>query len=177
MLDHSCQVQRHPNAERGVDLYETPPVATEALLRVEQIPQRIWEPAAGRGAIVRVLRDAGHTVIASDLIDYDFPLNTVGDFLKTTAMPAGCQAILTNPPFRWAEEFVAHALKLSPCDHVAAASVPGKRAAVRNPRGPWPCSHPCISKALADDAQRSVGGEEGQFWNGLRLVRLRPQSP
>ena len=114
MLDHSCQVQRHPIAERGVDLYETPAVATEALLRVEQIPQRIWEPAAGRGAIVRVLRDAGHTVIASDLIDYDFPLHTVGDFLKTTAMPAGCEAILTNPPFRWAEEFVAHALKLSP---------------------------------------------------------------
>jgi hypothetical protein len=83
-------------------------------LRVEQIPQRIWEPAAGRGAIVRVLRDAGHTVIASDLIDYGFPLHTVGDFLKTTAMPAGCEAILTNPPFRWAEEFVAHALKLSP---------------------------------------------------------------
>jgi hypothetical protein len=24
MLDHSCQVQRHPLAERGLDLYETP---------------------------------------------------------------------------------------------------------------------------------------------------------
>src|SRR5215510_4855776 len=87
-LDHSCQVQRHPLAERGHDLYETPDVAVEALLRVEKLPHRLWEPAAGRGAIVRVLRDAGHTVIPSDLIDYEFPLHTVGDFLKITAMPA-----------------------------------------------------------------------------------------
>jgi hypothetical protein len=50
-LDHSCQVQRHPHAERGLDLYETPAVAVEALLRVERLPHRIWEPACGRGAI------------------------------------------------------------------------------------------------------------------------------
>jgi hypothetical protein len=65
-LDHSCQVQRHSHAERGLDLYETPSVAVEALLRVEQIPHTIWEPAAGCGAIVRVLRDHGRAVIASD---------------------------------------------------------------------------------------------------------------
>src|SRR5262249_60564735 len=70
MLDHSCQVQRHAHAERGLDLYETPDVAVEALLRVEKIPQRIWEPAAGKGAIVRVLRGHGHAVIASDIYDY-----------------------------------------------------------------------------------------------------------
>ena len=34
MLDHSCQAQRHAHAERGHDLYETPSVAVEALLRV-----------------------------------------------------------------------------------------------------------------------------------------------
>jgi hypothetical protein len=33
MLDHSCQVQRHTHVERGLDLYETPSVAVEALLR------------------------------------------------------------------------------------------------------------------------------------------------
>jgi hypothetical protein len=60
---------RHPNAERGADLYETPAGAVQALLQAEAIPQHIWEPAAGRGAIVRELRTAGHTVIASDLHD------------------------------------------------------------------------------------------------------------
>jgi hypothetical protein len=113
LLDHSCQVQRHTYDERGFDLYETPAVAVEALLRVEQIPDRIWEPAAGRGAIVRVLRDHGHAVIASDIHNYG-NLHFVSDFLAQERLPAGCEAIVTNPPFRLAEEFVAHALELAP---------------------------------------------------------------
>ena len=114
MLDHSCQVQRHPHAARGNDLYETPAVATEALLRVEvTLPRTIWEPAAGRGAIVRVLREHGHDVVASDLVDYG-GLDFVSDFLARERVPAGCEAILTNPPFRLADQFVAHALDLCP---------------------------------------------------------------
>jgi hypothetical protein len=114
VLDHSCQVQRHPLAERRLDLYETPAVAVEALLRVEKIPHSVWEPATGRGAIVRVLRDHGHAVIASDIADYGFPLHFRRDFLGEIGMPAGVEAIVTNPPFRSIEAFVAHALMLSP---------------------------------------------------------------
>jgi hypothetical protein len=114
MLDHSCQVQRHPHSERGVDLYETPVVAVEALLRVEKdLPQQIWEPAAGRGAIVRVLREHGHQVVASNLVDYG-GLDFVQDFLTVVEAPTGCECILTNPSFRWAQEFVERALQLSP---------------------------------------------------------------
>ena len=54
---------RHPFVERGPDLYETPAPVTCALLKVEPLLQarrHIWEPAAGRGAIVAVLREAGH---------------------------------------------------------------------------------------------------------------------
>jgi hypothetical protein len=114
MLDHSCQAHRHPLEERGLDLYETPAVAIEALLRVEPIPRRVWEPAAGRGAIVNVLRAAGHEVVASDIADYGFPLDFHRDFLAEAAVPAGVEAIVTNPPFRYAEEFVARALDLCP---------------------------------------------------------------
>src|SRR5690349_18267346 len=60
MLDHSCQVQRAPLADRKDDLYETPDVAVHALLRVEKLPHHIWEPACGPGRIVNVLRGAGH---------------------------------------------------------------------------------------------------------------------
>ena len=35
------------------DFYRTPPAATQALLRVENFGQRIWEPACGDGAIAR----------------------------------------------------------------------------------------------------------------------------
>ena len=116
MLDHSTQSGRHTFEERGADLYETPPVATAALLRVENLPHWIWEPAAGRGAIVNVLRDRGHAVIASDIIDYGFPLHFVGDFLEQKKVPVGVECILTNPPFQIIGPFVAHALDL--CPHV-----------------------------------------------------------
>jgi hypothetical protein len=112
-LDHSCQVQRHTYAERGLDCYQTPAVAVEALLRVEQLPHRIWEPAAGKGAIVHVLRDHGHAMIASDIHDYG-GLHFVRDFLGESKVPTGCEAIVTNPPYQRAEEFVAHALELAP---------------------------------------------------------------
>lgn len=115
-LDHSCQVQRATHAERGVDLYETPDVATEALLRVEWLPLRIWEPACGPGRIVNVLRAYGHKVFASDLINYGTdPTASYGrDFLKEQRAPKDIETIVTNPPYMWAEEFVAKALKLCP---------------------------------------------------------------
>lgn len=100
---------------RGDDLYETPAEATQALLRAEKLPQYLWEPAAGPGAIVRVLRAAGHTVIGSDLVDYGEPTHFNGrDFLMERKAPDGCQGIVTNPPFKLAGEFVAHALELCP---------------------------------------------------------------
>src|SRR5262245_57265802 len=115
MLDHSCQVQRHTYKERGMDLYETPIEAVTSLMFAERLPLRIWEPAAGRGAIVRPLRAAGHTVLASDLVDYGEPTHfPFRDFLMERKAPDGTQAIVTNPPFKLAEQFVAHALELCP---------------------------------------------------------------
>jgi hypothetical protein len=114
-LDHSCQVQRAPLAERRDDLYETPPLAVEALLRVEQLPHRIWEPACGPGAIVNVLGAHGHDVFASDLVDYGDPSHRYyRDFLMERRPPPGYDCIVTNPPFKLVEEFVAHALDLCP---------------------------------------------------------------
>ena len=34
---------RHPDSARGNDLYETPEVATLAMLRTEPLPRTIWE--------------------------------------------------------------------------------------------------------------------------------------
>jgi hypothetical protein len=107
---------RAPLAERGDDLYETPGVAVEALLRAEKIPDVVWEPACGPGAIVRVLRAAGRQVYATDLVDYASPDQDCSgwDFLMEQQVPSGVQAIVTNPPFKNCGEFVAHALKLCP---------------------------------------------------------------
>jgi len=87
-------------------------------MRVEKLPRHIWEPACGRGAIVNVLRDAGHDVVASDIEDYGIPITAPGywcrDFLLEHRAPTGTEAILTNPPYKLAADFVRHALKLCP---------------------------------------------------------------
>jgi hypothetical protein len=101
-----------PLSERGLDLYETPPVALKALLAVEGLPRRIWEPAAGRGAIVEVLASRGYDVVASDIADYGYNLDFRRDFLATRVAPVNCGCIVTNPPFSLATEFVEHGLNL-----------------------------------------------------------------
>jgi hypothetical protein len=110
---------RHPLKDRGADLYETPECAVLALLRTESLPRKIWEPACGRGAIVNVLRAAGHEVVATDLVDHGgAPCTCPGyrnvDFLTERRAPEGTEAIVTNPPFKLANEFVEHALDLCP---------------------------------------------------------------
>jgi hypothetical protein len=105
--------------ERRDDLYETPPCAIHTLMRVEQLPHEIWEPCAGRGAISRELREAGHFVIADDLIFHpgaDEDIQSGVDFLLERHKSA--DTIVTNPPFKLSDEFIRHGLELG-CDVIA----------------------------------------------------------
>jgi hypothetical protein len=100
---------------RGHDFYETPPQAVRALLKAEPLPERIWEPACGSGAIVKVLRDAGHIVMATDLQNAGCHDSRFGiDFLMELQAPIGCECVVTNPPFKLAGQFIRHALDLVP---------------------------------------------------------------
>jgi hypothetical protein len=115
MPDHSAQSGTHSFVERGPDFYPTPPEAVRALLRVETLPHRVWDPACGGGGITETLRAAGHRVYATDLNDWGCPDSETGvDFLATCRAPA--PSIVCNPPYRLAEQFVAHACEL--CPHV-----------------------------------------------------------
>lgn len=61
--------------------------------------------------MVNVLRKEGNKVIASDIKQYDFPLDFVGDFLTMGACPADVRAIVTNPPYSDdAEKFIRKAI-------------------------------------------------------------------
>lgn len=108
--------KRHALKARKNDLYETPPEAVLALLKAEDLPGVIWEPACGPGSIVRVLRTAGRQVYATDLVDYESPDQDQSgwDFMMETQLPIGVQAIVTNPPFKNAAEFAKKALELCP---------------------------------------------------------------
>jgi hypothetical protein len=117
-LSHAANPGRHHLVERGADLYETPPEAVDALLKVETLPAgAIWECACGPGAIARVLRDAGHQVWSTDLVDYGSPDQDQSgiDFLmEHGSAPFYIGSILSNPPYKLADHFVRHALLLCP---------------------------------------------------------------
>ena len=115
MLNAAANPRRHALIDRKDDLYETPPEAVRALLKAEQLPNVIWEPACGPGSIVNVLRAAGHHVYATDLVDHDCPdSDSRVDFLMEQSPSFCVGAIVTNPPFKLATEFVTHALTLCP---------------------------------------------------------------
>jgi hypothetical protein len=61
--------------------------------------------------MVRALREYFHQVAASDCRDYGFPDAIVHDFLFGVATDADW--IITNPPFRLAEQFATHALEIA----------------------------------------------------------------
>ena len=108
-----CGTARAPLADRKDDLYETPPEAVHALLGLEPVPLTVWEPACGPGAIARVLASSGRAVVATDLVDYGYGIPR-RDFLMEQSAPDGVPAVVTNPPFKLAGEFVEHSRKLVP---------------------------------------------------------------
>jgi hypothetical protein len=113
MSRRTGQSGRHPTADHPLDFYETPARAVTALLRAERLPNPLWECCAGNGAIVRMLRESGFHVVASDIVARNFPLDFCADFFEAAA-PADCAGIVTNPPFRLAAQMVPRALHLVP---------------------------------------------------------------
>ena len=75
----------------------------------------MWEPACGDGVIVKILRAAGHIVHASDLVDRGCPDSLSGvDFLEQKEPIPGVEAVITNPPFKLAAEFIRKSLEFYP---------------------------------------------------------------
>jgi hypothetical protein len=92
------------------DYYATEPRAVEELLKVEDFYYKIWEPACGEGHISNVLLDWGKCVRSTDIIDrgYKYQTHTL-DFLACLEKDLRCD-IITNPPYKYAKEFVEKAL-------------------------------------------------------------------
>lgn len=98
-LTGDSNLDREPN-----DYYKTPEPATMALLARERFCGTIWEPACGDGAISKLLTGQ---IISTDLYDRGFGESGI-DFLTTTKE---VDHIVTNPPYKLAQQFVQHALR------------------------------------------------------------------
>ncbi len=95
---------------KPADFYATPTACTVALISVEGAALRrfspVWEPACGDGAICRPLRHFDVETIARDLHARGYGQSGV-DFLETKVRESA--ALVTNPPFSLAAEFIRHA--------------------------------------------------------------------
>lgn len=108
----SQRVSGYARQER--DLYETPEWATHALIpHLPRPPQYVWEPAAGNGKMVDALGILDAQIVATDI--------DIGeDFLTYFKAINEVDAIITNPPYILAKEFIEHALKLMEPDGMVA---------------------------------------------------------
>lgn len=98
------------------DYYATDPKAIDKLLSVEQLNSRIWECACGGGHLSERLTEHGFYVCSTDIKDRGYKrLSVIKDFLKAKTVPFNQPFdIVTNPPYRYAKEFVLKALELLP---------------------------------------------------------------
>ncbi len=103
----------------SLDDFPTPPWATLALLEhvIGQSDSRsladrsCLEPACGVGHMAKVLAEYFGKVSASDIHDYGYGERT--DFLAAPYVVDTWDWVITNPPFRLAEEFVLRSLEIA----------------------------------------------------------------
>jgi hypothetical protein len=113
---HAVMSQRM-EARDSADDFPTPPWATRALLHHVIGPEPVLgpltclEPACGAGHMAKVLKECFCSVVASDAFEYGF--GTSRDFLCMPYPPASFDWVITNPPFRMAEQFAERALTVA----------------------------------------------------------------
>lgn len=91
------------------DYYATEPKAVDFLLDVENFEGSIWENACGEGHLSKRMIEKGLEVISTDLIDRGYGTGNIDFFECKEALGAN---IITNPPFKFATQWVKKSLEL-----------------------------------------------------------------
>lgn len=97
------------------DFYATDPHALEIFLdKLDEdkiyLHKNIWECACGQGHLSEILKNQGYSVYSTDIIDRGYG-DKISDFLLEENAHYSCD-ILTNPPYKYAKEFVEKALEI-----------------------------------------------------------------
>lgn len=104
----------HSEKEREMnDYYATDPYAIDVLINDggANLAPNIWEVSCGEGHLSKRLEEYGYNVKSTDLIYRGYGVGGI-DFLTCNDKFDG--DILTNPPYKFAQEFVEHSLELIP---------------------------------------------------------------
>ena len=113
---HAVMAQR-TEPKDSPDDFPTPPWATRGLIehilddKTELASLSCLEPACGAGHMAKVLNEYFGEVRAADAYPYGY--GPVRDFLTYPYETNAVDWVITNPPFRLAEEFVLRALRVA----------------------------------------------------------------
>ena len=112
---HAVMSQRTEDRE-SLDDFPTPPWATRAFIKHILGEERVaddsvWEPACGRGHMAQVLQEKFKSVRSSDIHDYGY--GVIHDFVSGIGPVESVDWVITNPPFKLAEEFLSRALPMA----------------------------------------------------------------
>ncbi len=109
----------------GLDFFPTQPWATRALIEHVLMPEyadapeiarmrlrkmTVWEPACGAGDMARPLAEYFGNVRASDIHDYGAGYEQLDFLFQRDPRPA--DFIITNPPFKSSEHFIAKSFEV-----------------------------------------------------------------
>ena len=119
---YACNHRTKESDVADHDLYCTHPESIQLFLnkckeRNFILPEKIYEPCCGLGSISNELIKAGHDVLSTDLIDRGYGEGNI-DFLKLTKETLRpewkdyLKCIVTNPPYKYAQECVEKAIEL-----------------------------------------------------------------
>ena len=106
----------HSDKERqNEDYYATDPVAAKFLLEIENFDKNIpiWECSSGEDHLANIFKEAGYSVRTSDIIPRT-ETTEVLDFLSNNNNQIWNGHIITNPPYKFAKEFIEKAMDLIP---------------------------------------------------------------
>jgi len=98
-----------PDARRERDFYPTPSAVVHVLIPfLGDFPRFVWDPACGDDSLAKALNQGFFIIACTDIVNNEE--RDALDFLATTDRVA--DAIITNPPYSLAEEFIRHAFKI-----------------------------------------------------------------
>lgn len=116
----SAVMQQRSEPDDSLDDFPCPPWGTRALVEHVIMPMFLpvgitLEPACNRGYMARPLAEYFNRVVTSDVHDYGWSgQQQIEDFLfPNFGARKSVEWVITNPPFRLAEQFIAKAREIS----------------------------------------------------------------
>ena len=112
---HAVMAQR-TEGKQSLDDFPTPLWATRALIehvigKDNVVGQSCLEPACGRGHMAVALCEYFGEVIAQDIFEYGY--GSVADFQEAKYADNSFDWVISNPPFRLAEDFISRSLSIA----------------------------------------------------------------